>query len=217
MPTLAGSFDRDLPGLPRGRGSLAADEVLDAQRKRILRAAISSTADKGIGSTTVADIVGRARVSRQAFYKQFESKEACLIAAIDAGIESILATIATAQGSTSNLSPREQLSAVVGQYLEKCSAEPEFVRAWVLDLPAAGPAGVAKRNEYVELLADALRGDYQHASQAPSRGVFLAAIGGCYELFYRHVSSGAPESYTSLHAPVVSFLERVLDLPTDRS
>ena len=78
MRRLAGSFDRDLPGLPRGRGRLAVDEVQDAQRDRILRAVISSTAEKGIASTTIADVVGRARVSRQAFYKQFESKEACL-------------------------------------------------------------------------------------------------------------------------------------------
>lgn len=217
MPHLAGSFDRDLPGLPRGRGSLAADEVLDAQRKRILRAAISSTADKGIAATTVADIVGRARVSRQAFYKQFESKDACLIAAIDAGIESILSAITTTQDSSADLSLREQLSAVIGRYLEKCSAEPEFVRAWVLDLPVAGAAGIAKRNEYVELLADTLRSGFRHAPQAPNREMFIAAIGGCYELFYRHVSSGAPEPYTSLHAPILLFLERILDPTTDHS
>ena len=178
MRRLAGSFDRDLPGLPRGRGRLAVDEVQDAQRDRILRAVISSTAEKGIASTTIADVVGRARVSRQAFYKQFESKEACLIAAIDAGIEVIVSNITSTQSSTANLSLHEQLSAVIEKYLETCSSEPEFVRAWVVDLPVAGPAGVAKRNEYVELLADALLVGYSSkSSEAPGREVFLAAIG----------------------------------------
>lgn len=217
MRRLAGSFDRDLPGLPRGRGRLAVDEVQDAQRDRILRAVISSTAEKGIASTTIADVVGRARVSRQAFYKQFESKEACLIAAIDAGIEVIVSNITSTQSSTANLSLHEQLSAVIEKYLETCSSEPEFVRAWVVDLPVAGPAGVAKRNEYVELLADALLVGYSSkSSEAPGREVFLAAIGGCNELFYRQVVDGS-NSYMNLHAPIMSFLERVLDLSSDGS
>lgn len=217
MRRLAGSFDRDLPGLPRGRGRLAVDEVQDAQRDRILRAVISSTAEKGIASTTIADVVGRARVSRQAFYKQFESKEACLIAAIDAGIEVIVANITSTQSSTANLSLHEQLSAVIEKYLETCSSEPEFVRAWVVDLPVAGPAGVAKRNEYVELLADALLVGYSSkSSEAPGREVFLAAIGGCNELFYRQVVDGS-NSYMNLHAPIMSFLERVLDLSSNPS
>ncbi len=140
-----------------------------------------------------------------------------MIAAIDAGIEVIVSNITSTQSSTANLSLHEQLSAVIEKYLETCSSEPEFVRAWVVDLPVAGPAGVAKRNEYVELLADALLVGYSSkSSEAPGREVFLAAIGGCNELFYRQVVDGS-NSYMNLHAPIMSFLERVLDLSSDPS
>ncbi|MCX8564424.1 TetR/AcrR family transcriptional regulator [Mycolicibacterium mucogenicum] len=180
----------------------------------MLRAVISSTAEKGIGATTVADIVGRARVSRQAFYNQFDSKDECLVAAIDAGIDAVIATIDAALASASNLTARQRLSVVVEQYLETCSAEPEFARAWAIDLPAVRPAGITKRNEYLGLLADGLRSLYwPPGPNAPNREVFLAAIGGCHELFYRQVVEDGSDSFMSLHVPIMDFLERALSLP----
>ncbi|MDZ7914697.1 MAG: hypothetical protein U5O16_23125 [Rhodococcus sp. (in: high G+C Gram-positive bacteria)] len=69
----------------------------------------------------------------------------------------------------------------------------------------------------MELLADALLVGYaSRSSEVPGREVFLAAIGGCNELFYRHVVDGS-NSYMNLHAPIMSFLERVLDLSSDGS
>jgi len=53
------------------------------QRKRIVEAMIECCAEKTYAATTIADIVGRARISRTTFYKHFSEKRACFDAAVD--------------------------------------------------------------------------------------------------------------------------------------
>lgn len=53
------------------------------QRKRIIDAMIECCAEKTYAATTIADIVGRARISRTTFYKHFAEKRACFDAAVD--------------------------------------------------------------------------------------------------------------------------------------
>jgi len=53
------------------------------QRARIIDAIIESCAEKTYAATTIADIVGRARISRTTFYKHFNDKRACFDAAVE--------------------------------------------------------------------------------------------------------------------------------------
>ena len=71
--------------LPRGPHRLAREEVLASQRGRMLAAIAEAVAEKGYAATTVADVVGRAGVSRKTFYEHFADKEECFLAAWDAG------------------------------------------------------------------------------------------------------------------------------------
>src|SRR5258708_6394294 len=77
-------------GLPRGRGALAPEEVARVQRERLLRATVAAVAELGYANARVADIVNRARASRQSFYEQFADKESCFLAAHAHGLEVIL-------------------------------------------------------------------------------------------------------------------------------
>jgi AcrR family transcriptional regulator len=60
-----------------------------SQRRRIIDAMVDSCAEKTYAATTITDIVGRARISRTTFYKQFEDKRACFDAAIARCIEQL--------------------------------------------------------------------------------------------------------------------------------
>lgn len=60
-----------------------------AQRQRIIDAILESCATKTYSATTITDIVGRARISRTTFYKQFEDKRACFDAAVEYCIEQL--------------------------------------------------------------------------------------------------------------------------------
>ena len=57
------------------------------QRARLLEAMVRAVAEKGYEAATVADAVRLAKVSRGTFYELFSSKEACLLAAYQAGYE----------------------------------------------------------------------------------------------------------------------------------
>ncbi len=195
---------------------MVTDDVLAAQRPRLLRAAIAAVAENGFAATTIADIVGRARVSRQAFYRQFDSKEACLIAAIDAGIETVAAVVAASGAETGDQTDFEaSIRAVLRAYLRVSAAEPEFTRAWTLELPISGAAGLAKRNEYFDILADVLRrlhidAGLGSAREALPETTYLALIGGCHELFYRYVAADRTSDLPDLEGAMASFVLAVL-------
>jgi AcrR family transcriptional regulator len=63
--------------LPRGRHGLDPEQVVASQRARIFSAMTSVTAVKGYATTTVADVLAVAGVSRETFYGQFRSKLDC--------------------------------------------------------------------------------------------------------------------------------------------
>jgi AcrR family transcriptional regulator len=63
--------------------------VAQNQRERLLAALAECLEEKGYDRTTVSLIGKRAGVSKSDFYKQFESKDACFIAAYDDAVERI--------------------------------------------------------------------------------------------------------------------------------
>ncbi|MFI5497507.1 TetR/AcrR family transcriptional regulator [Nocardia asteroides] len=207
---LAGSFDQDLPGLPRGRGSLIREDVLAAQRPRLLRAVVSAAAEHGIAATTIADIVTRARVSRQAFYKQFTDKESCLLAAVDSGIAVIMPRLEESGRAATADGLEASLRAVVRTYLRISASEPEFTRAWTLELPNAGTQGLAKRHDYFDKLAQGVRLIRYQALNGRGRelpeSTYLALVGGCHELFYRYVTDHRTADLAELEEPFIEFL-----------
>ncbi len=205
---LAGAFPAKAPGLPRGRGRMPAGDVQAAQRQRIQRAALSAFAELGFASTTVTDIVGRARVSRRAFYALFETKEDCLLAAVDAGREMLLPRLTEAAVASAALPYEESVRALVHQYLRVCAAEPEFTRAWTIELPVAGPRALARRHEYFDALASFTQAVHtaRHPGAALPDHMYLALIGACHELFYRYVSDGRTTDLPELEDPIVQII-----------
>ena len=79
--------------LPHGPHKLPREEVVRSQRGRLLRAIAEAMAERGYAETTVADVLRRARVSRDTFYQQFSSKQDCFIAAYEAAAGVVLALL----------------------------------------------------------------------------------------------------------------------------
>ena len=59
------------------------------RRRRILDAMAETVSSVSFSATTIADIVGRAGVSRATFYKHFNDKELCFEAAVEDFIEEL--------------------------------------------------------------------------------------------------------------------------------
>src|SRR5215218_1534364 len=59
-------------------------------RERLFAAMVGTVAEKGYEATTVADLVELSGVSRSAFYRHFDDKQACFLAAVKAMVEPTL-------------------------------------------------------------------------------------------------------------------------------
>src|ERR1017187_7090424 len=75
--------------LPRG-------QVTEIQRGRMLAAAVEAVEEVGYAHMTVAQVIGRARVSRKTFYDVFADREDCFLAAFDQAIDSAGAVVKAA-------------------------------------------------------------------------------------------------------------------------
>lgn len=177
--------------LPRGPHRLARDEVLASQRGRMLDAIAEVVALRGYNSATVADVVERAGVSRKTFYEHFRDKEECFLAAYDTGVEILMATM---RDAGDDIRPR------IGAFLRTLAAEPAFARTFVIEVGAAGPRALVRRQAVHEAFAEMV-GDKAEA---------LACVGATNELVAREVSRDRTAKLPALEDLVVSIYERLL-------
>src|SRR6201996_9224418 len=82
--------------LPRGRHGLSPEFVARNQRERLISALILTLAEVGYQKTTVSMIGRRASVSKSDFYKHFDSKDGCFLAAYDYAVDRIRSEVVEA-------------------------------------------------------------------------------------------------------------------------
>jgi len=221
VSTLAQIYTRR--GLPRGRGSLPPEDVANAQRQRILRAMVSAAATLGYPNVRVADVVNRARVSRQSFYALFADKEECFLEAHAAGLELIVERLArwTADSAAADDDdPTAPVHGAVTAYLVLAADEPEFARCMLVELPAIGPAGLEARLTAHRQIAALLRTWHHRARRdhpdwpAVPDARYPAAIGAVHDLLFDAVASGDAEQAPTLREDAVSAVLTLLQIPS---
>jgi AcrR family transcriptional regulator len=213
-------------GLPRGRGSLPPDVVARAQRERILRAMLYAVATLGYANVRIADVVSRARVSRQSFYAQFADKQACFLAAHSEGLATIVEQVAqsTPDRATTGESPDQAdsaatITAAVGAYLQLAADEPEFAHCMLIELPAIGFDGLEARLAAHRQIADLLRTWHEEARRAhpdwpavPSTR-YAAAVGAVHDLLFDLVASGRAADAPKLREAAADAVLTLLEIP----
>lgn len=205
------------PGLPRGRSRLPADEVLAAQRDRLVRAMTAAVAAHGYAEVTVADVVRRARVSRTAFYAHFADKQDCFFAATHAGAEMLFAATVEAVSSCSELTNDEELLRVgIRAFLRFLAGEPAFARAFYVDLPAAGDRAVDRLQAAYDRWGVRNRIWHERARRrhpdwpVVPADVYLALAGATGELVRERVRRGAVAELPELEDVLVGLHLAVL-------
>ncbi|HEY0391852.1 MAG TPA: TetR/AcrR family transcriptional regulator [Solirubrobacterales bacterium] len=108
----------------------------DSRRELILAAMIRVVGSKGYKETSVADVIDEAPTSRTTFYKYFEDKHDCFLAAYDMLVEQVFAeVVANCDGSQPWLQRVETgLSTIVKLF----ALDPELARTAVVEVAAAG-------------------------------------------------------------------------------
>jgi AcrR family transcriptional regulator len=179
-----------MPGLPRGPHSLTREQVATNQRMRLIEGMIDAIGEKGYAATTVSDVIRRAGVSRKAFYEHFANKEECFLATYDTiatvGRRGVATAFRRAQGLP------DSVQAALAEVIELAIARPEALRVLMVEIGAAGPAGIERREQLVVRYEDILRENLGlPAGPGPIPNPILrGVVGGILHVIYTHLRRG---------------------------
>lgn len=107
------------------RTSTANQEIKDARRDAILKAARDVFARKGLGGTRIGDIAAHAGISQGLIYHYFPNKEALFTAIVEAALETTARTAAAALEGPGT--PWERLRRLCERWLEGLTERPEIL------------------------------------------------------------------------------------------
>jgi AcrR family transcriptional regulator len=176
--------------LPAGRHGLPRSFVVHNQRERILSAVAAVTSATGYPAMTVEDIIAEAGLSRRTFYDHFKSKEDAFLAAYDAGAAQLMDIVVEAFAASEDFV--EQAVGCLRALLETLANEPGFAVMCIVEVLAAGPTAVERRNAAMASFA-ALIGQSARTLPKARRPPPLTAetvVGGIYEVIYARVLRG---------------------------
>jgi AcrR family transcriptional regulator len=177
----------DIPRkLPRGTHGLDPSLVAASQRTRLLEAAGRAVADKGYAATTIEDIVRGAGVSKKTFYEHFSDKLDCFLAAYEAASDELLEHVRRAQDSEREWLARTR--AGIHAYLRWLAAEPALARVFLIEIAAAGPEALERRERLRDRYAERMR-ELQVANSVPDE-IFHAVVAGADDLVVRRLREG---------------------------
>ncbi|HXB65335.1 MAG TPA: TetR family transcriptional regulator [Solirubrobacteraceae bacterium] len=202
----------------RERGPVAVDVdrgggrggVADIQRARMIAAMALVARERGVGATTVADVVARSGVSRRTFYELFEDRDACFRAAFDQSVERAARRVLPAYRAAGTWPGR--MRAGLGALLEFLDDEPDLAALCVVDALGAGPAAFARRAEVVRLLIGAVDEGRREARVGAAKPTRLAAegvVGAVLSVLHARLSEGkavGSEPMTGLLGPLMAMV-----------
>src|SRR5215217_1719697 len=107
---------------------------------------IEVVSDRGYPETRVVDVIGVAGVSRKTFYELFDSKEDCFLAAYDVLLDNLLNEATDAFEATPGAPWAERIRAALEGLLGHLAAHPDEARFAIVEVLAAGPKALARRD-----------------------------------------------------------------------
>ena len=179
-----------------GRGT-PRDEAERNQRERLFAAMVATVAEKGYEATTVADLVKLSGVSRSAFYRHFEDKQACFLAAVEAMVEPTLRKL----GGDESVPPgieraRKAFHALIELIVDQAAA----AKMCIVEVYAAGPEGAAlvdrSMDQATALTASLLEQVPERKGMPPE--LVRAIVGGIQKVIHKRLYRGKEEELLEL-------------------
>ena len=177
----------DIPRrLPRGTHGLAPSLVAASQRARLLEATGRAVAEKGYAAATIDDIVRGAGVSKKTFYEHFPDKLGCFLAAYEAASDELLEHVRAAQDTETDWVDRTR--AGIHAYLRWLAAEPALARVFLIEIAAAGPEALQRRERVRDRYAERMR-ELQTTNSVADE-LFHAVVAAVDALVVRRLRAG---------------------------
>jgi AcrR family transcriptional regulator len=165
--------------------------VTESQRSRIHQAMIEVVSDRGYPETRVVDVIGVAGVSRKTFYELFDSKEDCFLAAYDVLLDNLLGEATDAFEAQPGSPWAERVAAGLAALLEHLSKHPAEARFAIVEVLAAGPKALSRRDAALRQFTGFLESGRSETSVELPGITSIAVAGGVNELLYSEILHGA--------------------------
>jgi AcrR family transcriptional regulator len=165
--------------------------VTASQRNRIHQAMIEVVADRSYRDTRVVDVIAVAGVSRKTFYELFDSKEDCFLAAYDVLLDNLVEEATDAFESKPGASWAERIGIGLEQLLQHLSQHPDEGRFAIVEVLAAGPKALARRDAALRQFTGFLEAGRSETSFELPGITSLAIAGGINEILYSEILHGA--------------------------
>ena len=194
--------------LPRGRHGLSPEFVARNQRERLIAGLIQALYEVGYQKTTVSLIGQRAAVSKSDFYKHFESKDDCFIAAYDQAVARIRERVLeSCEGAAGEAWPL-RVGTAIDALLKLLAAEPALASIVLVEGLRAGRGVYDRYQEAIESFVVDLR---EGAPDAPGgaevpEATDEAVVGGVASMLGRRVLAGEAEQLGQLFPEILEFV-----------
>jgi AcrR family transcriptional regulator len=164
--------------------------VVQNQRERILAAVADVTSAASYGEMTVEDIIVTAGVSRRTFYEHFKNKDDAFLAAYDEAATRIMSAVRVAYSSHKLFVDR--VRAGVEAFLTLLAADPSFARMCIVEVMAAGPEAVRRRNTAMGSFASMIEENARELLNRPPPSAITAetVVGGIYDVIFTRIRQG---------------------------
>jgi len=194
--------------LPRGRHGLSPEFVARNQRERLIAGLIQALYEVGYQKTTVSLIGQRAAVSKSDFYKHFESKDDCFIAAYDEAAARIRGRLTESCGEASGDPWPLRVRAAIEALLRLLAAEPALASIVLVEGLRAGRGVYDRYQEAIESFVGCLR---EGAPGGPGgaevpEATDEAVVGGVASMLGRRVLVGEAEQLGQLFPEILQFV-----------
>lgn len=152
---------------------------------------IEVVAERGYPDTRVVDVINVAGVSRKTFYELFSSKEECFLATYDVLLGNLLGDTAKGFESAPGAPWAERVSAGLGALLQHLAEHPEEARFAIVEVLAAGPKALARRDAALRQFTGFLDAGRAETPVELPGITSLSLAGGINELLYSEILHGA--------------------------
>jgi AcrR family transcriptional regulator len=152
---------------------------------------IEVVSERGYPETRVVDVIGVAGVSRKTFYELFDSKEDCFLAAYDVLLDNLLGDTTNAFESKHGTPWAERIAAALEALLAHLAAHPDEARFAIVEVLAAGPKALARRDAALRQFTGFLESGRSESSVELPGITSLSIAGGINELLYSEILHGA--------------------------
>jgi AcrR family transcriptional regulator len=179
-----------------GRGT-PRQEAERNQRERLFAAMVAAVAEKGYEATTVADLVELSGVSRSAFYRHFEDKQGCFIAAVEAMVEPTLKRLGADESAPAGM---ERARQAFTRLIETIVDQPAAAKMCVVEVYAAGEEGAALVDRTMEAATDLAAALLEQVPerQGMPRELVRSIVGGIQKVIHKRLYRGQEEELRDL-------------------